>query len=522
MGDCPSTLGPDIDIALETTVAYRLANMTGSRVLADVVVVGGGNAAFAAAVAAAQGGASVVMLERAPQDEAGGNTRFTAGAIRFAYDGVEDLRALMPDLTDEDCARSDFGAYTEDQFFDDMYRVTEYRTDPELCELLVRNSRQTLMWMKDAGLRFQPIWGRQAFLVDGKFTFWGGLTVEAWGGGPGLVDGWTAIAAKLGIEIRYGARVTDLIADDGGVRGVRFKQNGVTHELMAKAVVLAAGGFQANVEWRTKYLGPGWDLAKVRGTRFNTGDGLRMALDIGAMPYGQWSGCHAVGWERNAPEFGDLAVGDAFQKHSYPFGVMINANGERFVDEGADFRNYTYAKYGRRILEQPSQFAWQIFDQKVTKLLRDEYRIKQVTKVVAPTLEELVGKLDGVDPAKALATLRAYNASVDTDTPFNPNVKDGRSARLPLPKSNWANTLDQGPFEAYAVTCGVTFTFGGVRIDTTGQVLDVDLNPIAGLYAAGELVGGIFYNNYPGGTGLMSGSVFGKLAGTSAGLWAMA
>jgi len=485
--------------------------------LTDVIVVGGGNAAFAAAVSAAQQGAKVVVLERAPEEEAGGNTRFTAGAIRFAYEGVDDLRKLMPDLTDAECERTDFGSYTEDQFFDDMHRVTEYRTDPDMCELLVRKSRPTIQWMQEAGIKFYPIWGRQAFLVDGKFTFWGGLTVEAYGGGPGLLEGWTTSAQKRGIDIHYGARVTELIADDTGVTGVRYKQDGVTHELMARCVILAAGGFQANVEWRTRYLGPGWDLAKVRGTRFNTGDGLRIALDIGAMPYGQWSGCHAVGWERNAPEFGDLAVGDAFQKHSYPWGVMINANGERFVDEGADFRNYTYAKYGRRILEQPGQFAWQIFDQKVIKQLRDEYRIKQVTKVTANTLEELVRKLDGVNPEKALQTLTEYNAAVDQSTPYNPNVKDGRSARLPLPKSNWANTLTDGPFEAYAVTCGITFTFGGLRIDTDGQVLDVDLKPIGGLYAAGEMVGGLFYNNYPGGTGLMAGAVFGKIAGASAG-----
>ena len=484
----------------------------------DVIVVGGGNAAFAAGVAASQQGASVLILERAPLDEAGGNTRFTAGAIRFAYQGADDLRRLMPDLTDEECARSDFGTYTEDQFFEDMYRLTEYRTDPDLCELLVRNSRATMQWMRDAGLRFQPIWGRQAFLVDGKFTFWGGLTVEAWGGGPGLVEGWSNIARKRGMEIRYGARVVSLICDDGGVHGVRVKQDGVTSDIMAKCVVLAAGGFQANVEWRTRYLGPSWDLAKVRGTRFNTGDGLRMALDIGAMPYGQWSGCHAVGWERNAPEFGDLAVGDAFQKHSYPFSVMINANGDRFVDEGADFRNYTYAKYGREILAQPGQFAWQIFDSQVRHLLRDEYRIKQVTKVSAATLEELVGKLEGVNPEKALKTLTAYNAAVRADVPFNPNVKDGRRTEgLDLPKSNWANQLSEGPFEAYAVTCGITFTFGGVRISKEGQVLDVDQCPIAGLYAAGEMVGGVFYHNYPGGTGLMSGAVFGKIAGTAAG-----
>jgi tricarballylate dehydrogenase len=243
-----------------------------------------------------------------------------------------------------------------------------------------------------------------------------------------------------------------------------------------------------------------------------------MALEIGAMPYGNWSGCHAVGWDRNAPEFGDLSVGDGFQKHSYPWGVMVNADGRRFVDEGADFRNYTYAKYGRVILNQPGQFAWQIFDTKVTHLLRDEYRIKQVTKVTANTLEELVQKLEDVNAEAALAELRAYNAAVQTEVPFNATIKDGRGTRgLAVNKSNWANTLDEPPFEAYAVTCGITFTFGGLRIRTDGQVLSTDGAPIAGLYAAGELVGGIFYFNYPGGTGLTNGAVFGRIAGASAG-----
>ncbi|MBM3582733.1 MAG: FAD-binding protein, partial [Alphaproteobacteria bacterium] len=241
----------------------------------------------------------------------------------------------------------------------------------------------------------------------------------------------------------------------------------------------------------------------------------------GASSAGNWSGCHAVGWDRNAPEFGDLAVGDGFQKHSYPFGIMVNARGERFVDEGADFRNYTYAKYGRVILEQPQQFAWQIFDRKVVHLLRDEYRIKQVTKVTAATLEELAGKLEGVDANAFLRTVEEYNAAVRADVPFNPNVKDGRStAGLRIPKSNWANTIDQPPFEAYAVTCGITFTFGGVRIDGEARVKDEAMNPISGLFAAGEIVGGLFYFNYPGGTGLMSGAVFGRIAGRSAAAFA--
>jgi tricarballylate dehydrogenase len=482
-----------------------------------VIVVGAGNAAFCAALAAAEQGVSVLMLERAPEAEAGGNSRFTAGAFRCVYNGVDDLRALMPDLTDEEVATSDFGTYTEEKFFDDMGRVTEYRTDPDLCEILVTRSKATMRWMRDKGVRFMPIWGRQAYKIGGMFKFWGGLTVEAWGGGPGLVDQLTKIARRNNVTIAYGARALSLIAGDEGIKGVRVKHDGKTVEVRAKGVVLAAGGFQANTEMRTSYLGPLWELAKIRGTRFNTGDGIKMALDVGAMPTGNWSGAHAVGWDRNAPEFGDLAVGDNFQKHSYPWGIMINANGERFVDEGADFRNYTYAKYGRIILMQPMQFAWQVFDAKIIPMLRDEYRIKQVTKVRADTLEEMVNKLEDVNAEKALETIKTYNKAVMTEVPFDPNVKDGRATRgLTVPKSNWANTIDEPPFEAYAVTCGLTFTFGGIKIDTTARVLDTDSAPIPRLFAAGELVGGLFYFNYPGGTGLMSGSVFGKIAGTAA------
>jgi tricarballylate dehydrogenase len=483
----------------------------------DVVVVGAGNAAFCAALAAAERGVSVLVLERAPEEEAGGNSRFTAGAFRCVYNGVEDLRALMPDLTDDEVTRSDFGTYTEEKFFDDMGRVTEYRTDPDLCEILVTRSRDTMRWMRDKGVRFLPIWGRQAYKVDGRFKFWGGLTVESWGGRPGLVEALTRIARKDNVAIAYGARATSLIADDDGVKGVRVKHGGKTVEVRSKCVVLAAGGFQANAEMRTRYLGPLWELAKVRGTRFNTGDGIRMALEAGAMPTGNWSGGHAVGWDRNAPEFGDLSVGDNFQKHSYPWGIMLNANGQRFVDEGADFRNYTYAKYGRVILMQPGQFAWQVFDSEIIPMLRDEYRIKRVTKVRADSLEELVRKLDDVDADQALETINAYNKAVMTEVPFDPNVKDGRGTKgLSIPKSNWANTIDRPPFEAYAVTCGLTFTFGGLKIDTSARVIDTDGLPIRGLYAAGELVGGIFYFNYPGGTGLMNGAVFGRIAGTSA------
>ncbi len=484
----------------------------------DVLVVGAGNAALCAALAARESGADVLVLERAPFDDRGGNSRYTAGAIRFAFDGVEDYRRVVPDLSPSELANADFGRYPSEEYFDDMARVTQYRAHPDMVETLVDNSLDTVVWMRGKGVKFNPSYGRQAFKVDGKFKFWGGLAAEVTGGGPGLIDNLTQSCERQQIRILYGARAHELIFDGARVGGARVRQDGRNIEVHAKSTVLAAGGFQANAEWRTRYLGPGWDLAKVRGTRFNTGDGIRMALDIGAMSYGNWSGCHAVGWDRNAPEFGDLAVGDNFQKHSYPLGIMVNARGERFVDEGADFRNYTYAKYGHVILAQPGQFAWQIFDAKVIPMLRDEYRIRQVTKARADTLEELVGKLDGVDPANCLQTIETYNRAVKTQVAFNPAIKDGRGTTgLAVPKSNWANPLDTPPYEAYAVTCGITFTFGGLRIDNSGRVLDAGERPVPGLYAAGEMVGGLFYFNYPGGTGLMAGAVFGRLAGTSAG-----
>lgn len=332
------------------------------------------------------------------------------------------------------------------------------------------------------------------------------------------MEGLYHAAERAGVHIVYQARARELYREAGAVRGVQFEVEGTEQLLRASAVVLACGGFESNAAWRAQYLGPGWDLAKVRGTRYNVGDGLEMALAVGADPAGHWSGCHAVAWDRNAPDYGDLTVGDAFQKHSYPLGIIVNIRGERFVDEGADFRNYTYAKYGQEILRQPEQVAWQVFDQKVIGMLRDEYRIRQVSKVRADTLEHLAQQMDGIDEGRFLGTVRDFNCAVRTAVNFDPNSRDGRATEGIQPrKSNWANTLDTPPYEAYQVTCGITFTFGGLRITPEASVVGSNGAPIAGLFAAGEIVGGLFYFNYPGGTGLTSGAVFGRIAGMNAG-----
>ena len=482
----------------------------------DVVVMGAGNAALCAAIAARDRGASVLVVERAPEYFRGGNTYFTGGIIRCAYEGIEDIKALVPDMSPDEEQSVDVGSYTEDAFYDDLMRVTAGRADPELAQLLVSRSHATLLWLREKGVRFVLSFGRQAFKVDDRYRFWGGLVVEAVGAGKGLSDQQFEVAEGNGVDIVYGTRGLGLLQDaDGKVSGLRVQGPDGFGEVKGGAVVLASGGFEANAEMRARYLGPGWELAKVRGIPYNTGDGIRAALDVGAQPHGHWSSCHAVAWDLNAPPVGDRTVTELYQKHSYPFGIIVNVNGERFVDEGADFRNYTYVTYGREVLNQPQGVAFQIFDDKVKHLLRDEYHIPQVTMAKADSIEELAEGLD-IDLEGLVRTVAAFNAAVQ-EREYNPTVLDGKgTSGIEPPKTNWALPIDTPPYLGYAVTCGITFTFGGLKISGRGEVQDCEGSAIPGLYAAGELVGGLFYYNYPGGSGLMAGAVFGRISGDSA------
>ena len=483
----------------------------------DVVVVGAGNAALCAAISAQENGARVLVLEKAPLEERGGNSLFTAGGFRFVHAGIEDVRKdVLVDLSPAEAERIVLPALPQQQYMDDLMRVTEGETDEELAEILIGRSRETIVWMRSHGVRFIPMFGRQSYLVDGKHHFYGGVNIEAVGGGWGLVDSLIKRVEKLGIEVRYATEMRSLLQNTkGAITGVRVKGPDGYADIETKAVVLACGGFESNPEMRTRYLGPGWELCRVRGTRHNTGGGIKAALDIGAQPFGGWSTCHAVQWDISAPPYGDRVVLDNFQKHSYPIGIVVNLNGERFVDEGADYRNHTYAKYGREVMKQPRRTAVQIFDAKTIDMVRDEYRIKQVTKFTADTLEELAAGLE-IDPDGLVRTVSAFNAACQGGN-YNPSVLDGvKTVGISPPNSNWALPLDKAPYTGFVVTCGITFTFGGLRIDNRTAVLDTGEQPIPGLFAAGELVGGIFYGNYLGGAGLMSGAVFGRLAGRSA------
>lgn len=484
---------------------------------ADVIVVGAGNAGFCAAHAASQAGARVLLLEKAPDDWIGGNSYFTAGAIRTVHDGLEDVLSLVEPIEPARVQATELPSYGPDEFRSDMYRVTEGRADVEMVELLVGDSRSTLGWLAELGIRLRLMYDRQSYEVEGRHVFWGGLHVGTVDGGRGLISDHLEAAERGGVEIRTGYGVTDLVRRRGDtVTGVRCRVDAGEVEISAPAVVMAAGGFEAEPRLRAAYLGPNWDVAKVRGTPYNTGETLETMLSAGALAYGHWSGCHSIAWDAAAPPTGDRKITNRLSRQSYPIGLVVNRDGERFLDEGADFRNYTYARYGAEILRQPGAFAAQLFDATTQPLLRtDEYESPGASREQAQTIGELA-ELLAIDRNRLERTITEFNNSV-SDATFDPAVKDGKHTQgISPPKSNWAVPLAEPPFLGFPVTCGITFTFGGVRIDAQGRVLDRGRRPIPGLYAAGELVGGLFFHNYPGGTGLMSGAVFGRRAGRAA------
>ncbi|WP_345150958.1 FAD-dependent tricarballylate dehydrogenase TcuA [Arthrobacter ginkgonis] len=483
----------------------------------DVVVVGGGNAAFTAAHAAAVRGRRVLVLEKAPREEFGGNSYYTAGATRIAHGGLEDLRDLVE--FDERHAVSEVPPYPAEEYAADLEKVTEGRGDRELAKVLVEEAAPGLRWLKSLGLKYRLMYERQAYeREDGTYLFWGGLHVGNVGGGEGLMEDHVRVAGQLGTEVRYGQDVFGLIVEDGAVRGVKVRQaDGAVREVRAESVVLGAGGFESNPDWRREHLGEGWQNAKIRGTAHNNGDMIAAGLEAGAAKGGDWGSCHSVQWDAFTPNNeSNRELTNRLTRQSYPLGIIVNNRGERFLDEGEDFRNYTYAKFGKVILQQPDSIAYQVFDATLRPMLRtEEYDMPGVSVRTAGTIEELAEGI-GLDPERLAKTVNDYNSSIDTSIPFDPNVKDARRADTFPVKSNWATPLVTAPFYAYGVTCGITFTFGGLKADTHGRVLDGEGRWIPGLFVCGEMLGGLFSGNYPGGSGLAAGVVFGRRAGALA------
>jgi tricarballylate dehydrogenase len=497
----------------------------GDKEVFDVIVVGAGNAALTAALAARGEGARVVVLEKASQKLRGGNTRFSGGLFRCTYNNLSDLVPIVRIHDNPDSVVAD--PYPREIYLRDLERVTGGRNDPELSTTLVEQSYDTVRWMADLGVPWEFNRAVGAVSVPGaakvKLPLGGALRVK--GEGVILSSSLFRIAEEAEIPILYETQALHLqTAADGRVTGLEVRGPEGVQVLKCRALILASGGFQANPEMRTAYLGPAWSLVKVRGTRFNTGEMTREALARGAQSYGEWAGCHATPIDADAPIYGELRLTDKTNRLSYPFSVMVNLDGERFVDEGEDFNLYTYAKMGRIILQQRSATIFQIFDQQTVPLLETRYNTG--TPIVADTLTDLVDRIDeryrslNIRKATMLKTLEEYNAAVAEDV-FNPDVLDGKHTNGLRPeKTNWATRLERPPFCAYAVSLGITFTFGGIRMNTHAEVVDYLERPIPGLFATGEISGGFFYSNYPAGAGLMRGAVFGRIAGRHAATFA--
>jgi tricarballylate dehydrogenase len=395
----------------------------------DVVVVGAGNAALTAALAAREADARVVILEKATQDLRGGNTRFSGALFRFAYQSLQDIRRLIPELSDAEAETLDVGTYTEEKYYEDVMRVTHGEADADLTRVMVHQSLPVVEWMTQYGV----LWELTSLFnvtVGNRRIFNPGSVLQARGKGVGLSEMLFRAVEARDIPILYQTKFLRLLLDQhGSVRGAEVRGPQGTEEIGCGAIVLACGGFEANAEMRARYLGGDWDRAKVRGTKYNTGEGLVVALEAGAKPAGHWRGCHATPIDAGAPAVGDLKLTDLTNRLSYLYSVMVNVHGKRFIDEGEDLGQYTYAKTGGAILSQPGSLAYQIFDQKTVGLL--EKRYETGTPIVANTIEELANGLD-LEPLVLTQTVQGFNEAVQ-DGEFNPAVLDGKGARGPSP-----------------------------------------------------------------------------------------
>jgi len=476
-----------------------------------VLVVGGGSAAFEAAVAAKQAGApKVVMLEKAPEPEFGGNARYSHTGFRWVFSGADEIRRFLPDLDDAMFAKLNLPAYSAEMFHADLDRVTRGRIDKKLADVLVSQSSAAIHWMRELGIKWEI---DSHVVIDGHYYFEPGLVIHpvgGVGGGLGQLGQWREIALRLGIEIRYESKVKQLLGNDRRIEGVVVSDANEEYEIKSGSIILCAGGFQANAEMRARYLGPNADLMKVRGSRHDTGEVLMMTLAMGAKAAGHWQGAHATPIDSTYP---DVEIGSKANRYGYPYSITVNSLGQRFFDEGEARHSYTYAKTGWAVLSQPGAIAYQIYDQKTIPLLGNRYEFS--TPIEAGSIDELAGKIR-IEPAILNHTIKEFNNAVRKDIPFDATKLDGRCTEGVTPKkSNWASTIDQPPYWAYSITGGVTFTFGGLQINESAQVLNTGGNPIRGLYASGDIIG-LFFHNYPSCTGQTRNVVFSRLAGRHA------
>jgi tricarballylate dehydrogenase len=452
----------------------------------DVLVAGGGNAALCAAITARQAGASVLLVESAPRAFRGGNSRHTRN-LRAMHDQPNAV------LTD---------AYKEDEYWDDLLRVTGGNTNEQLARMTIRASSGVFGWMREAGVRFQPS-------LTGTLNL-GRTNAFFLGGGKALVNAYYLTAEKLGVEVLYDTEVVSMNMDDGSVRSIDITYKGFPETVHARCVVASSGGFQANLDWMREYWGDAVDNFVIRGTPYNRGRVLKNLLDQGVASIGDPTQCHAVALDARAPKFDG---GITTRLDSVPYSVVVNRDGDRFYDEGEDVWPKRYAIWGRLIAQQPGQIAYSICDAKAFPLFMPSV----FPAFKANTIEELAVKMK-IDPTKVPETINAFNKAVKPGQVFDNLKLDGNATEGLTPnKTNWARSVDKPPFYGYPLRPGITFTYLSVKVNEKAQVLMDNGQPAGNLFASGEIMSGnILGKGYLAGFGMTIGTVFGRIAGQEA------
>lgn len=451
----------------------------------DIAVIGGGNAALCAAMTAAERGAKVVVLETAPKTYRGGNSRHTRN---FRCMHSTPLGPLVE-------------AYGEDEYFEDLLKVTGGKTDERLARIAIRTSEECLPWMEAHGVRFQPSLSGTLSLARTNAFFMGG--------GKSLVNAYYRTADKLGVDVFYEANVTHLQLEGDRISRVDYTHEGQHRSFAPRAVIVASGGFQADTDWLTRAWGPPAQNFLIRGTPYNRGVVLADLLDQGVRSVGDPTQCHAVAIDGRAPKFDG---GIVTRLDCVPFSIVVNKKAERFHDEGEDVWPKRYAIWGRLIANQPDQIGYVVIDAKSLDLFMPSV----FPPVKADTLEELADKM-GLPPEKLLETVTAFNAACGDTSTFHPTELDGvTTSGLTPPKSNWARPITEAPFYGYSLRTGVTFTYLGLKVDEKARC-STENGPIRNLWAAGEtMAGSILGQGYLAGFGMTIGTVFGRIAGREA------
>lgn len=464
----------------------------------DVIVIGHGISGLASAISAHESGAETVILEKSPEEKRGGHTRHAGGIFRLP-------------LPDPDQVKDDFNLdkkpekYTKQDFYDDLMEVSGGRADHDLCTVLVENAYESIQWITEHGVSWHVV---DTSDEPGFGSTVGGIQAD--GEGLGAVKALSERVEELGIDVHYDTEFRGLETDvDNSVTAAKAlgPDGKIVYE--TDSVIICAGSYISNAEKRTRYFGRDADNYIVRGTRYNTGEAIDAALDEGALPAGQWGGAHQVMNDANAP----TVEGGRARINGYQYGLVLNKEGERFLDEGEDFLLKTYAKFGQRVYDQTDQMAFVVFDSSV-----DDLVVSQIDSepIVADTLEELFGKVDMNKPDTASETVSEFNEATNPGK-FDPDELDGNAtAQIEPPKSNWAIPLDDPPYKCFPVKSAMTFAFGGLKITTDSQVLDRREKPIGGLWAVGNSTAEFFYGNYPGGSALTRGTTYGRRAGRNA------